>query len=161
MNCFNIVINIILALGAIGTVGTFIVSLRQLNKQNQRLNELEEKQLDAKYRPDLRIVSYHGKVTGLIRLSITLKNHGEYLKLLEFQCDKDYLDKGNEHLPMDLDKDDIKAIILKEGLTAIPVDFQMKIKVQDKIGRLFWVPLTETSKGPIINFNEISEIQKH
>lgn len=160
MNCFNIVINVILALGAIGTVGTFIVSLLQINKQNKKLNELEEKQLDARYRPDLRIVSYYGKVTEQIRLSITLKNQGENLKLLEFECEKDYLDKGNEHLPMDLDKDDIIAIMLKEGLKEIPNDFRMKIKVQDKIGRSFWVPLTNTSKGPIIVFDEILEILK-
>lgn len=125
-------------MGALAT-GVFIATLIQNKKQNIRIASLEEKQIDAKYRPNLFVSSYFDNVAGDNSVSFTLENNGEDVEIIVFNCS--FIDKRNICLPIVIEKGKEYVFALKPGATCFPEAFAMELTVQDKLKRLYLVPI--------------------
>lgn len=145
MTTFKCIIDCILALGAIGTVGTFIISILQLKNQNKRIESLEQMQVDAKYRPDIRIEGWKNN-TNSSPLNILIKNHGENVYIMDFDSKSDYLDIENKHVPCNFDSNDSRYIYLNPSLSVFPENFQMEIILNDKLSRKYSIRIFMNNK---------------
>lgn len=155
LSCFNVIIDVCLAFGALCTAGAFFVSICTNRKQDRRIDSLEY----AKYKPDLRINQWSGKVTGDFQLNFSIVNHGEDVTLLEFVCSEGYLDEHNKHLPSCLDQGKDRIVYLSRDYMVFPQDFQMKMLVRDKLGRKYWIPIKTERGNPYIDYEGIKVIE--
>ena len=155
LSCFNIIVDVCMAFGALCTACAFFVSICTNRKQDRRIDSLEY----AKYKPDLRINQFSGHVTGNFQLNFSIVNRGEDVTLLEFVCPKGYLDEQNKHLPFDFDHGEERMVFLSRDYVDFPQDFEMKMLVRDKLGRKFWIPIKTDRKKPCIDNDDIVEVE--
>ena len=158
LSSFEKTIDIILAVGSVGTVGTLIATIVQNHKQNRRIVSLEERQIDVQYRPDLLVISFSGHVTGQERVNLVIENNGEDVEIVEINCP--YFDNQTIVLPELLKKGGERVFCLKSGAIYFPQDCTMKMKVRDKLGRLYWVPIKMRQTGPCVDTLGIEEIKQ-
>jgi hypothetical protein len=133
----------------------FFVSICTNRKQDRRIDSLEY----AKYKPDLRINSWSGRVTGSFQLTFSIVNRGEDVTLLEFVCTKGYLDEQNKDLPYYHDHGKERMVYLSRDYVVFPQEFEMKMLVRDKLGRKFWIPIKTDGNKPYIYNDGIVEVE--
>ena len=110
---FEYLVDSILAIGALATAGSFIYMLLHQKKQDLRISNLENLQIDSFFRPDIRINSY-GNINGIS--SLTVENNGEEIVVESLSSSKGVLidEEGiATWFPHSFDKADKMVIPLK------------------------------------------------
>ena len=158
MEWYEIVIDSSMALGALATVGTLIATIIQNSKQNRRIASLEERQIDFRFRPDLLVRSFTEHASGQKEETLVIENEGEDVQIVEIDCPN--FDQQTIVLPEILKKGGERTFFLKFDEKPFPNNFEMKIKVRDKLGRLYSVPIRMRKTGPFVDAIGIEELKK-
>ena len=83
---FEYLVDSIMAIGALATAGSFVLMFCHNKKQDKRIENLEQQEIDAKYRPNIRIDRF-GTTNGLS--SVTIVNYGEDVVLKSISSPKE------------------------------------------------------------------------
>lgn len=137
MNCFDIIVDVCVALGGLGTVGTLVYMIYNAKtqaKQVKRVQEVQALQLDVLYKPDVRIVAWIDSLSNAsLYPFIRIENNGENLIINDIE-------------------DLSKTVLNKEGMQGwFPLNFdksrEVSIPINDVVfnlnsGELFYMVVT-------------------
>ena len=159
---FDITINVCVALGGLGTVGTLIYMIlgsRNQAKQVKEVQEIQSMQLDALYKPDVRIIAWtENLINDNMHPNIRIVNNGENLIINEVrELSESVLNKEGirRWFPLNFDKSIELSIPLNDVALNIRSGDLFYMIVTNKLDQKYHIVISKTNDRI-----EISKITK-
>lgn len=160
---FDITINVCVALGGLGTVGTLIymiLSSKNQAKQVKEVQEIQSIQLDALYKPDIRIIAWtESLINEKSHPYIRIANNGENLIINDIkELSESVLNKEGIRgwFPLNFDKSIELSIPLNDVVLNIRPGDLFYMIVTNKLNQQYSVAISKSDN--IIKITKIVKI---
>lgn len=145
MTCIDFIFNFCESIGALATATTAFLMIRANKRLDSRIKNLEDMQIDALYRPNLRVNSYGTTGKGL---SVTIVNLGEDIVIERFESiPAEWIDNESTKrwTPLPVYKNSDPVVIPLFGKMEMFKEGTIILTATDKLNRRFLVSLSSVN----------------
>ncbi|MBQ9254382.1 MAG: hypothetical protein IJ180_06380 [Bacteroidales bacterium] len=157
-------VDLCVSLGGLGTLGTFIYMIKDSKNKSKQLysvQRIESMQMNALYKPDIRISHKRTPVNSHSPSEIILSNYGETIEIVKYKDISNHLDTKSLNewpFPLHIDKNKDVRIPLSHEIGEIPDNIHFELIIKNKLSVLYSAVVYKENGRPLIT---IKESQNH
>lgn len=156
----SFIVDLCVSVGGIATAGSFIYLIcdsQNKAKQLQSVQRIEFMQMNAFYKPDIRISHKRTPANSPRPSEIILSNYGENIKIVKYNDISNHLDKNSLNswnFPLYFNKSRDIRIPLAHAVGEIPDNISFELSIKNKLDVLYSAKIYKDKRNLVISIEQ-------